>query len=116
MGDTFGFSVLEMQACGCPVITTDRQAMKEINADDCGWLIHVPDAILDCGDDFAHYSKEVVHELSQMIREELIDTLQMILNHPKSIESRALNAQKRIRLHHDPTEYGEKLLRVYQRA
>ena len=116
MGDTFGFSVLEMQACGCPVITTDRQAMKEINADDCGWLIHVPDAILDCGDDFAHYSKEVVHELSQMIREELIDTLQMILNHPESIESRALNAQKRIRLHHDPTEYGEKLLRVYQRA
>ena len=116
MGDTFGFSVLEMQACGCPVITTDRQTMKEINTDDCGWLLHVPDGILDSGDDFAHYSKEVVNELSHAIRKELIAVLQPILSHPESLEQRALNAQKRIRLCHDPIEYGEKLLQVYQRA
>ena len=116
MGDTFGFSVLEMQACGCPVITTDRQTMKEINTDDCGWLLHVPDGILDSGDDFAHYSKEVVNELSYAIRKELIAVLQPILSHPESLEQRALNAQKRIRLCHDPIEYGEKLLQVYQRA
>ena len=116
MGDTFGFSVLEMQACGCPVITTDRQAMREINSEDCGWLLHLPDEMLDSGDDFAHYSKEVVNELSQVIQKKLITIMQMILKHPERIESRAFNALKRIREKHDPIEYGEKLLKVYQFA
>ena len=39
--DTFGFSVLEMQACGVPVITTNVNALKEINDDKTGWIIDI---------------------------------------------------------------------------
>ncbi|MFW2788163.1 glycosyltransferase, partial [Acinetobacter baumannii] len=39
--DTFGYSVLEFQACGCPVISTDVRALSEINNNDIGWLINV---------------------------------------------------------------------------
>jgi len=41
-GDTYGYSVLEFQASGCPVISTDVRALLEINNEDCGWIINVP--------------------------------------------------------------------------
>ena len=37
--DTFGYSVLEFQACGLPCVTTDVQALSEVNNNDCGWVI-----------------------------------------------------------------------------
>jgi glycosyltransferase involved in cell wall biosynthesis len=40
--ETYGFSVLEFQAAGCPVITTDVRALPETNGPDRGWLIEVP--------------------------------------------------------------------------
>jgi len=40
--DTYGLSVLEAQACGKPVITTDIRALPEINPETAGWLIKVP--------------------------------------------------------------------------
>jgi len=40
--EAFGYSVLEAQAAGCPVITTNVRALPEINNEDMGWLISVP--------------------------------------------------------------------------
>ncbi|MFK8037016.1 MAG: glycosyltransferase family 4 protein [Crocinitomicaceae bacterium] len=40
--ETYGYSVLEAQACGCPVVTTNGGAFMEINDNDCGWVIDVP--------------------------------------------------------------------------
>src|SRR5262249_18051285 len=40
--ETYGYFVLEAQACGCPVISTDIRALPEINNAECGWLIKVP--------------------------------------------------------------------------
>ena len=37
--DTYGYSVLEAQAAGCPVITTDIRALPEVNNDEIGWVI-----------------------------------------------------------------------------
>ena len=40
--ETYGYSVLEAQACGCPVVTTNGGAFSEINNNRCGWVIEVP--------------------------------------------------------------------------
>lgn len=40
--DSFGYSVLEAQAAGCPVITTDVRAHPEINNNEIGWVMEVP--------------------------------------------------------------------------
>lgn len=40
--DTYGYSVLEFQACACSVITTDLRALPEINNNEVGWLIELP--------------------------------------------------------------------------
>lgn len=39
--DTFGYSVLEFQANGCPVITTNIRALPEINNPNIGWVIDI---------------------------------------------------------------------------
>ncbi len=40
--DSFGYAVLEFQAAGCPVISTNVRALPEINDNDKGWIIEVP--------------------------------------------------------------------------
>lgn len=42
VGDTYGYSVLEMQAAGCPVITTNIRAFPEIDSEECGWICSLP--------------------------------------------------------------------------
>jgi len=40
--DSYGYSVLEFQAAGCPVISTNVRALPEINDNAKGWMIEVP--------------------------------------------------------------------------
>jgi glycosyltransferase involved in cell wall biosynthesis len=40
--ETYGYTILEAQSCGCPVITTNGGALYEINNNSCGWIIKVP--------------------------------------------------------------------------
>lgn len=115
MGDTFGFSVLEMQACGCPVITTDRQTMPEINNAECGWLLDTREAKNTHGDDFAHYTKNEVAVLSEIIQIQLEHVLRDILDHPELIQDKAIHAFDRVSREHDPQQYASKLLSIYRR-
>lgn len=76
--DSFGYSVLEAQACGCPVITTDIRALPEINNNDVGWLIEVRknknnDAELSTIEDRNHFSSIVEKELGHIIMDILQD-------------------------------------------
>ena len=116
MGDTFGFSVLEMQACGCPVITTDRQALPEINNDQCGWLMKTKDAQILHGDDFAHYTRNEVDQLSKIVREELIKIGTGILENQSRLQEKAEKSLARIRKQHVPAVYSESLDTIYRRA
>ena len=116
MGDTFGFSVLEMQACGCPVITTDRQALSEINNDRCGWLIRTKDVRLPHGDDFGHYSRDEVRTLSRVIEEKMVEIVTDILENKQLIYLKAEKSLERIINRHGLQEYAEKLHSIYQRA
>ena len=114
MGDTFGFSVLEMQACGCPVITTDRQALPEINNDQCGWLINTKDIQLSHGDDFAHYTRDEVYILSRSVKEKLIEIGTAVMENKLSLQEKAEISLERVRIQHSPAEYRQRLLAIYQ--
>ena len=116
LGDTFGFSVLEMQASGCPVITTDRQALSEINNDECGWLINTEDIQLSHGDDFAHYSRDEVRTLSKAIEERLNEILTGIMKNQQQIGLKAEKSLERIMNWHGSQEYAERLHSIYQRG
>lgn len=111
--DTYGLSVLEEQACGLPVITTDVRAMPEINNADAGWLIRVPKN--DLGE--ALYSAAEERErLSQQIQAGLEAIVRNIVAEPSVIFGKGQKAIERIREMHDPTGYAQKLRDIYQIA
>ena len=111
--DSYGLSMLECQAHGCPVISTDIRALPEINNTECGWLIRVPKN--DLGE--ALYSTpEERAKLSQHIQAGLEAIIRGIVEEPGVIEAKGNLAIARIRQFHDPEDYAEKLRRIYADA
>lgn len=111
--DTYGFSVLEAQAAGCPVISTDVRALPEINNGRIGWLIHVPKDEL--GE--ATYASAVER---QAVREQIESGLESIVReiaeNPGLIVQKGQAALERIRADHDPLAYAEALRQIYYAA
>ncbi|MEL7627327.1 MAG: glycosyltransferase family 4 protein [Anaerolineaceae bacterium] len=111
--DTYGLSVLEAQACGLPVISTDVRALPEINNTDVGWLIRVPKN--DLGE--ALYSTpEDRQRLSQQIQIGLETIVRNINADPSVIYTKALKSIERIRQMHDPAAYAHRLREIYREA
>ena len=92
--DTYGFSVLEAQAAGCPVITTDGCALPEVNDDLTGWVIKVPK---DEHNIPRHRTREERDRLSASIREDLLRIVQEICERPSTIPTKGRHALERIR-------------------
>ena len=111
--DTFGYSVLEFQAAGCPVITTDVRALPEINDDTIGWVIEVPKN--DLGEAL-YTTASQRQELSDAIRKGLIDIVRGIASDPGQIRAMADRGLENIRLKHSPLGFGEQLREIYQVA
>lgn len=111
--DTYGFSVLEAQACGLPVISTDVRALPEINNTDAGWLIRVPKN--DLGEAL-YDTPEERERLSQQIQSGLEAIIRGIVADPSGINVKAKKALDRIREMHDPTAYAQKLRDIYEQA
>lgn len=112
-GDTYGYSVLEAQSCGCPVITTDIRALPEINNDETGWLIEVPkdqrrDGQLSTPEERQFYSQIVADNLYRIIRE--------IIEDPHRVREKGIHSLDRIRTHHDPGEHAKQLEAIYSDA
>jgi len=108
--DSYGYSMLEFQASGCPVISTDVRALPEINNERVGWLIPVPKN--DLGE--ARYgSVEERQKLSQAISHGLETALRSILAGPGSIRVKGELALERIRQEHNPADRAEKLRNWY---
>ena len=71
--DTYGYSVLEAQSFGCPVITTNIRAMPEINNSKKGWIIKVDkdslnNAKLNTKRERINFSKNLTDQLEFIIR------------------------------------------------
>lgn len=103
-GDTYGFSVLELQASGCPVITTDIRAFPEINPSDCGWMTQIGGK---------HNS---IREQREDNKKQMSRIIEDILEHPEQIVKKAQNSVERIREQHDPRRHAERLLTEYRKA
>jgi len=111
--DTYGYSLLEFQAAGCPVISTDVRALPEINNNAAGWVIEVPknrfgEAIYTTPEDRAEISHAIKTGLARAIAE--------ILENRDLIQRKASAAIQRIRNNHSPTEFARRLGEVYRQA
>jgi len=106
--ETYGFSVLEAQASGCPVISTDIRALPETNADDRGWLINVPKDSLG----FALQGPD----LSCTIEEQLHEIVQDILDNPAMISVKGEKAVERIKEYHCPEIVTNRIESIYDSA
>lgn len=108
--DTYGFSVLEMQACGCPVISTNVRALPEINPAEAGWLIQCP---LNDMFELTINSVEEKTALRRLIVSQLKASVQSIVENRESVVPRSKQAVKRIQDKHDPVRFKENLNAIY---
>lgn len=103
VADTYGYAVLEMQAAGCPVITTNIRAFPEINNEECGWVCRVPI------DDMGCCAERDDAVWSAILQQELERCFQEIFEHPDEIQKKGMAAMERIRKMHDPEAYAKEL-------
>jgi glycosyltransferase involved in cell wall biosynthesis len=111
--DTYGYSVLEFQASGCPVITTNIRALPEINNDQVGWLIDVPRNSLG---EALYTTESARRELGNRISGGLESIIEQIMLEPKLILKKSQSAFEQIHNNHDPADYGERLTQIYRDA
>ena len=102
--DTYGYSVLEFQASGCPVISTDIRALPEINNNSCGWIIPIGkkfDARIS-----PLNSKKQRKAFSKYLTASLKTLSEEILGSPRVLlQEKAEKGLARIRAKHDPEEH-----------
>lgn len=111
--ETYGYSVLEAQACGCPVITTDVRALPEINREEVGWVLPVPK-------DARGYARSTTaaerERLRKTIEDGLYRTMKEICRAPERIRSKGEAALRRLDEEHSPERHARLLEAMYREA
>lgn len=110
--DTYGFSVLEMQAVGVPVITTDIRALPEINNSDCGWMINLPQNKLKQA---LYFSDEQKEALKATLKMQMESILVNIFENPNQLIEKSNKSVERIIAFHNPDVFAEKLNTIYNK-
>lgn len=109
--ETFGYVVLEAQACATPVLTTSIRAFPEINNNDCGFVVDIPQNTNGVAD-VASLGYQAV---SSILQDGIQQKLSEVVSNPILLEEKGRMAIERIKLHHSPESYAEKLMEIYQR-
>lgn len=106
--DSYGFSVLEMQACGLPIITTDCRALPETNVH--GWRIKLPK-----GEAYDINLKDAneKEEVRKYITESLYNIFDEILDNRKDVIERGQKSFDFIREVHSPALYTQRISEIY---
>ena len=103
--DSFGYSTIEMQSCGCVVLSTDIFALPELNDLDIGYVCairHAVDALTD-GNDAA------VQALRPLLAAQLQEQLTRIVEERGKLVDKAQMALARVAQRYDPERHGEAL-------
>ncbi|MDB4467357.1 glycosyltransferase family 4 protein [Akkermansiaceae bacterium] len=111
-GDTYGYSVLEGQAAGCPAITTNIRALPEVNNNACGWVVKVPkreggDGDLDTGEKREAFREILVNGIVASLRDACSDRELLVRKAQASLA--------RISEEHDLEKHAARLMEIYQR-
>jgi glycosyltransferase involved in cell wall biosynthesis len=110
--DTFGYSVLEAQACGAVVISTNVYAMPEVNSAKTGLVIPLP---LDQRREF-HWHPNFEREKAKLVdalEHALSVAMEMSVNARQQLAD-AATAQLRAR--HDPGQHRREISSIYLEA
>lgn len=109
--ETYGYVVLEMQAAGCPVVTTDIRAFPEINSDEIGYIVHYP---YRNGRLPNTATKEDVKHITEELKQQFFNVLESIAKDQGcSLAKKAFMAQYKIFNQHNTRRYGEQLAKIY---
>jgi glycosyltransferase involved in cell wall biosynthesis len=111
--ETYGFSVLESQATGCPVISTHVCALPEMNPDPIGWRIPVPiDSLgvplVETPEQRRTFTATVVDALCAIIRE--------IVRNPEAIRAKGERSLEAIKTHYAPRDRASTMEAIYEAA
>lgn len=112
LADTYGYSVLEAQACAAVAITTNVRALPEIVSSKTGYVIELPlDERRDAHTlpDFARSRREMIDSLEAILRDCCRST-------PARWMELASSATSQLRRQHDPAEHARRLETVYRQA
>lgn len=115
-GETFGYSVLEAQACGCPVVTTNSWAFNEFNNDELGWVLDMPTIEVNGGlrADIGTVQKK--HAYAKLLEQKIKDAIESVVLNPEQIEQKSVKVIQQIREQYSVQNYSEKLKTIYGEA
>lgn len=108
--DTYGFSVLEFQASGLPVITTNIRALPELNSNERGWMIYLD---VDKFNEIRIKTLEEKQIQREKLKEQLTNIVLDILSNPKEIKQKALAAFDYVSKQHDQKLYMDEISKIY---
>jgi glycosyltransferase involved in cell wall biosynthesis len=107
--DTYGYSVLEMEACGVPVITTNIRALQETNAN--GWHVNLD---INHNNEVLIMSEETKKKTRATMIKQLISVINTVLDQPEVIHEKGQASLDYIHKFHDPDNYSRSLTKIYR--
>jgi glycosyltransferase involved in cell wall biosynthesis len=114
-GETYGYVVLEAQACGCAVITPNMPPFHEFNDNSIGWLIDVPlkerNGTLD-----SDLSGENRILFQTALYNGLYISMKEAIENKELLKAKAAKAIDHIKKDHSPEKNAEILERIYFEA
>lgn len=106
--DTYGYSILEMQACGMPVISTNVRALRETNQN--GWMINLP---INWAGELSIKKRSEKNDIRKLIVDKLAEIIDQILDNKSEIISKGKASYNFIKKNHSPLEYSNKIRMIY---